>query len=491
MDVRCERCGTEYELDDESVPDGGVPVQCTTCGNTFAVSRAVAESAASGTPPTAAEWLLETSDGRLHRFRNLTSLQKWIIERKVTRDDKISRTGHAWRRLGEIVELGPFFDVVDEADRAKAGQAGALEREATAGLKREAERARAASRSPSPLPPRPVPPPPRAEGIRARPRTDEVPELLDEPSTRTMEVQTSVTRPGGFGGKMAVVLAIVAGAGIGVFFFGRTPPPAVVETARVPTPAPPVVEPVAVPAPLAATNPGAAVVAVAEPAAPGDAVAAVAGTEETRPEGPGTAPAAGTDVAETATAANDEKPVTAVKPGAPSGQVPAGHPPASAGPEPGLSYERLVASADKLLENGATDKAKRIYEQALRLAPRGVEAQTGLGWVMLDKARTGQAVGFFREALARSPSFGPALYGMAEAQRAAGDERAALASYQKYVATNPSGIDVHAARRQIRALEEKMNAGEDRAPAGPPPAPSSVLREAASPGTEPGAAPPP
>src|SRR5688572_22550804 len=110
MDVRCERCQTEYELEDSSVSEAGTQVQCTVCGNTFLVTRPAGAGAADPEPPPPAEWMLETSDGQLHRFRNLTSLQKWIIERKVTRDDKISRTGHAWRKLGDIVELAPFFD---------------------------------------------------------------------------------------------------------------------------------------------------------------------------------------------------------------------------------------------------------------------------------------------------------------------------------------------------------------------------------------------
>ena len=39
MDVRCDRCQTEYELDDASVADGGASVQCTNCGHTFVVAR--------------------------------------------------------------------------------------------------------------------------------------------------------------------------------------------------------------------------------------------------------------------------------------------------------------------------------------------------------------------------------------------------------------------------------------------------------------------
>jgi len=39
MDVRCDRCQTEYELDDDSVAERGASVQCTSCGHTFVVSR--------------------------------------------------------------------------------------------------------------------------------------------------------------------------------------------------------------------------------------------------------------------------------------------------------------------------------------------------------------------------------------------------------------------------------------------------------------------
>src|SRR5436305_15131960 len=100
MDVRCERCQTEYELEDSSVSEDGVQVQCMACGYLFQVSKPTKAAPAAADSPQPAEWLLETADGEAHRFRNMTSLQKWIIERKVTREDRISRTGHAWRRLG-------------------------------------------------------------------------------------------------------------------------------------------------------------------------------------------------------------------------------------------------------------------------------------------------------------------------------------------------------------------------------------------------------
>ena len=39
MDVRCEKCGTEYELDETRLKPGGVTVKCTTCGHMFKIRR--------------------------------------------------------------------------------------------------------------------------------------------------------------------------------------------------------------------------------------------------------------------------------------------------------------------------------------------------------------------------------------------------------------------------------------------------------------------
>ncbi|HVU50741.1 MAG TPA: zinc-ribbon domain-containing protein, partial [Polyangia bacterium] len=143
MDVRCDRCQTEYELDDESVAGAGASVQCTTCGHTFVVSRngsiVVGTTPPSGVAtepttmgsrgsqssmgaqvsgaPAVPEWVLATEEGQTHRLRDLTTLQKWVVERRVSRADRVSHRGGAWRTLGEIEELRPFFDVVDQADR--------------------------------------------------------------------------------------------------------------------------------------------------------------------------------------------------------------------------------------------------------------------------------------------------------------------------------------------------------------------------------------
>ena len=70
MDVRCDRCQTEYELEDESVAERGASVQCTTCGHTFVVSRRKPELTPTPGPTTemtAPAWLLTTEEGKTHR----------------------------------------------------------------------------------------------------------------------------------------------------------------------------------------------------------------------------------------------------------------------------------------------------------------------------------------------------------------------------------------------------------------------------------------
>src|SRR5215469_12139287 len=128
MDVRCERCKTHYELDEARVSEAGTTVRCTTCGHVFRVRKKVllmteavgVGGEASAVPPPLVDkpaWRVRSPSGRVIAFRELTSMQKWIIERKFGRDDEISLHGDHWKRLGDIAELQPFFLLLDEVDR--------------------------------------------------------------------------------------------------------------------------------------------------------------------------------------------------------------------------------------------------------------------------------------------------------------------------------------------------------------------------------------
>lgn len=119
MDVRCERCQTEYEVEDARVSDLGTQVQCGDCGHRFVVKRpapvAGEPAPAAGAPSGPAEWKLVTTLGQVYPVRDLTLLQKWIVEGRVTPDDTLCRDGRTWEAAGTLAELAPFFALVDNA----------------------------------------------------------------------------------------------------------------------------------------------------------------------------------------------------------------------------------------------------------------------------------------------------------------------------------------------------------------------------------------
>jgi len=120
MDVKCEKCGTEYELDESRLKPGGVTVKCTNCGHLFRVRKlegAVPHPVTPGSsvPPAQRTWLIRLEDGEIRTTSELATLQQWIAAGLVNRNCEISRTGKTWKPLGDINELSSFFRVADEA----------------------------------------------------------------------------------------------------------------------------------------------------------------------------------------------------------------------------------------------------------------------------------------------------------------------------------------------------------------------------------------
>ena len=104
------------------------PRACAACGSAVEVAREEgadkaakggAEAAADGGRPKG-QWLLRRPNGSVQTFKELTTLQKWIVERKVSRDDEISKSGETWKRLGSIAELASFFQAVEAPAQAMA-----------------------------------------------------------------------------------------------------------------------------------------------------------------------------------------------------------------------------------------------------------------------------------------------------------------------------------------------------------------------------------
>lgn len=120
MDVQCDKCSTEYEFDASRIPPQGLPVKCSSCAHVFTVHQ---ENSDTPSEDEESQWQVRQAAGNVFKFKELTTLQRWIVERKVSREDEISKTGKSWQRLGDISELATFFQLVDAADTTpSAGQ---------------------------------------------------------------------------------------------------------------------------------------------------------------------------------------------------------------------------------------------------------------------------------------------------------------------------------------------------------------------------------
>jgi predicted Zn finger-like uncharacterized protein len=124
MEVRCDHCQALCTLESASADGVTTEVRCSDCGHVIMVGQQAAatppSSSGPATPRTDAdEWRIETAHGRSHCFHDRATLHRWIIERRLTREDRISQNGQPWQRMGDVAEFVPFFDICDSAERAR------------------------------------------------------------------------------------------------------------------------------------------------------------------------------------------------------------------------------------------------------------------------------------------------------------------------------------------------------------------------------------
>jgi predicted Zn finger-like uncharacterized protein len=455
MDVRCERCRAQYVFDDEQITPSGLTVQCTNCGHLFKVKKKElvvtvpvrpgeldqapipATSAtpqrlgAGAAPEPGREWRLRRPDGEVITFRELSLLQRWIVERRVGRDDEIAGGPpgeEGWRRLGSLPDLAPFFQVVDAAER---GRPPATEPMFPA--------VKPPSGARVPPPPSGFPPP-----SFVQPRPPPTPPTLIFPTSPEPEVFVDTTadeplppakprRSRAPAVVLTLLLLAVAGLG-GVYVFApgllgrfgtRPPAPEALEerpqtAQREPAPPePPVVSPDPEPAPAA-------------PAATPTATA--------------TAPATATPTPTPTATATPTPTATAPEPATPPATEPA---PAPKGPK------ATLAEADRLRARGDCKRALDLYGRLLVRDPEHAAALTGRGLCYLDAEEYGPAEASFQTALAVDSASADALLGLAETLRWQGRTADAIGYYEKYLAQHPDGEDAAVARNALDTLRKE------------------------------------
>ena len=401
MDVRCERCRASYVVDDARVPEAGVKVACTQCGHGFQLRKKVLAVAVPlkkgdgdvplpvtdlapadgnvGHPGEGADrgdWRLRQASGAVFPFRELSTLQRWIVERKASRDDQVSPGGdaEAWRRLGDVPELRSFFSLVEKASRGAETPPG-----------------------------RPAPEP------RLTPGTED-PAWTNDPAApprRTTRPQAPAPRPK----RRVVWVALLAlgllGVAAGTVYLRRKaeadavaqaiappPPPVAVAVAPKPVEAKPV-EPTRDPEPAKAPS-------TASPSrrSPQDADA---GHRDRSPR-------------------PSQRRRTGRVPTAPRG-------PCRPSPrdEAAAALRTALAQAREQRDRGRCEAALDLYGRALAIDGRNAAALAGRGACYLDLSRYAQAEASFEEALESDPRNAEALFGLAETYRYMGRKADAVA----------------------------------------------------------------
>lgn len=508
MDVSCPSCRSEYELDDARVPADGVTVKCANCKHVFRVKRreektdpAVPAHKPGGSDlppaPPSREWKVRQPGGNIYACRELTTLQKWIIEGKVGRDDEISLSGETWKRLGNIPELASFFQVFEEASRARSYEAiraatGSMPALVLGGPQPPTQQEPAMQLPPEPPPPsvptQPEAPPPKAPPppapvpsaskakdtlrgavlppLEASPtktlqgaRFSEPPPQAPKPSPRRSvepdEFDEQLARGVRSSGRGVWIALLIAGLGLGGglgYYFGMYLPEQEQK--------------------LADQKAAEQQRLADEEKKRKDAEARVKALEEQEKARALAAAAAdaGQDGADggAASAAVDAGASAVVDAGAPSvspvvdagtvAALDAGAPVVGKGGGGGgvapKSFDALLLQADKMRNADQPAVALNLYGKAAELRPDSAEPLAGKGLCLLDMGRPAAAQVTLEQAVTLNPNYGPAIMGLAEAYRANGNTSKALEYYQKYLDVLPNGPEAAVAKSQLERLKK-------------------------------------
>jgi predicted Zn finger-like uncharacterized protein len=492
MEVRCERCKTQYELDDSRVSETGVTVQCTTCHHVFVVKKKAlvvtvpvkpdqqspaapvplggtppapppagirplgppisaappvgTASANQGTmeappvlPPAAVgpgergrEWRVRQASGNVFTLKDLTTLQKWIVERKVSRDDEISLTGDSWKRLGDIAELATFFQLVDEAQKAAVLQA-----QVNMGMVPGAPPPAGSARATEPPAPQQAAPPAMAPPQAREPQRGERRSPL-----------------------LLVLLVLLLAGGASAFYYFQVYLPRVAEAERVATAQRLEQERLVRleqerlererlekerlererQEQLRAEQAAAEARALADAGSSEDGGVLAGGALGL---GDGGAPDAGTPDGGLADAGASPD----------AGAVVAGGPTVKR-PAPVRDFDYYMTQGDRNRERERLEAALDAYAEAAELEPDRAEPYAGRGMAFLDMGDTRQAEAEFKQALKFNPRYGEAIIGLAETYRSQGKKAEAIRHYERYLEILPNGPEASVARSAIERLKE-------------------------------------
>lgn len=453
MDVRCERCNTDYEFDDALVSGRGTRVRCTNCGHSFKVARA-------DEPPDEEFWRVLTGDGRTFVFTSLRALREAIETEQLEPSDHLARGTGSLRPIAQIPELAVYFEPRDPSDaepREDAREAGMSDMPVALGTAGALGKPRERMLTQPEFPP-PPPSPKHFEWTNsereAAAASVEAPAVPPERAPRSSRSSRSslpevvVPRPRRPVGGLAIAGLVLGGAAV-VFavrarergLSGMAPSVSAIAAASSTAPAPSAAlsaldEEVARSA--GAARAPAEMTAGGEGAAANDAAATV--DQEAAPS------AKAADGVERGAAADDEPDDERADDGrAGAGIADAGMSPSAAArravarPAARAKGRGLVADAYAAQRRGQYEKARVLYGRALEEHPDDSEALTGLAEISHVRRDLAGARTTYQRVLSINPRYLPALVGLADLDWETGDRDAAMKGYEGIVDRFPQG----------------------------------------------------
>lgn len=108
MDINCEQCGTEHEIDETRLPETAISVRCSSCAHVFTVKK-----------PPPSGFRIHRDGSLLATCPDLATVQRWVSERRLLRSDELEGEG-ARKPLGSVPELESFFAALDVAQPTAA-----------------------------------------------------------------------------------------------------------------------------------------------------------------------------------------------------------------------------------------------------------------------------------------------------------------------------------------------------------------------------------
>ena len=127
---------------------------------------------------------------------------------------------------------------------------------------------------------------------------------------------------------------------------------------------------------------------------------------------------------------------------------------------PVFDGEVVLREAERARTRGRCSAAIEGYQAILAREPKHARALGGLGWCELSEGRARNALAHFERAIDAWSGYESAYIGIAKAHEAAGDPRAALRAYERYLDRFPVGGESSIAQAQAKRL--RISLGDER-----------------------------